>query len=196
VVFKGLCVFFLAITLWGCTPKATQVQFIQEPTQEVLFAVRGTNLRDVGTSIHGHLHGGYAGFANWNMDYTLDAKEALFGNCIARKILVIFYSKITLPDWKSSGSFDENLLPRWNRFIAGLKIHEEGHIQIALDEAKNLAASLEAISPVQASDCTQLHNVIRERLNQAMSSTSKASQEYDFLTKHGVTQGAVAEWYE
>lgn len=186
----------IVFLLTGCAPSVTRIVLIQQPTQEVLFPVRGTSLQEVGDGVHGHIHGGYAGYANWNMQYNMDAHSSLFGKCTAKKININFQSKVTLPDWRSSGVFEANVLPRWNQFIAALRVHEEGHVEIALSEAKALVAALEAMSPVQADDCNQLENKVQQTLDFAVKASAQASERYDALTKHGVLQGAVAQWYD
>jgi predicted secreted Zn-dependent protease len=182
--------------LSACAPSVTRVVLNQEPTQEVLFPVRGESLKDVGAGVHGHIHGGYAGYANWNTQYTIEVHESFLGKCTAKKISVNFQSKITLPEWRSSGAFDANVLPRWNQFIAALKVHEQGHVEIALSEAKILVAELEALSPLRADNCYQLDDVIRQKFDAAVKSGAEASERYDVLTKHGQLQGAVAQWYD
>lgn len=168
----------------------------QEPTQEILFPVRGESLKDVGAGVHGHIHGGYAGYANWNTQYSMDVHKCLFGKCTAKRISINFQSKITLPEWRSSGAFNANVLPRWNQFIAALRVHEEGHVDIALSEAKTLVAELEAMSPIKADSCNQLEDKVRQIVDIAVKAGIKASERYDVLTKHGELQGAVAKWYD
>jgi predicted secreted Zn-dependent protease len=185
-------VFFLS----ACSPRVTQLVLNQEPTQEVLFPVRGASLKDVGAGVHGHIHGGYAGYANWNTQYTMEVHESLLGKCTAKKISVNFQSKITLPEWRSSGTFDVNVLPRWNQFIAALKVHEQGHVEIALAEAKTLVAELETMSPIRADNCNQLDDKIRQKFDIAVKIGAEASERYDALTKHGQLQGAVVQWYD
>lgn len=198
VLRLGFLSTWIALTslLSACAPRVTHVVLNQEPTQEVLFQVVGTSLKEVGAGVHGHLHGGYAGFANWNTQYASDVHEPVFGKCTARKININFQSKITLPDWRSSGSFEANVLPRWNKFIAALRVHEEGHVQIALAEARTLVAELEAMTPLQADTCSQLEDKIRQKFDLAVKTGSDASERYDLLTKHGALQGAVADWYD
>ncbi len=190
------CFVGIVFLLSACAPSATRVVLNQEPTQEVLFPVRGESLKDVGTGVHGHIHGGYAGLANWNTQYSMDVHESLFGKCTAKKISVNFQSKITLPEWRSSGAFEANVLPRWNQFIAALKVHEEGHVEIALSEAKTLVTELEAISPIRAESCSQLEHKVQQMVNIAVKAGTDASERYDMLTKHGELQGAVAKWYD
>jgi predicted secreted Zn-dependent protease len=168
----------------------------QEPTQEVLFPVRGESLKDVGAGVHGHIHGGYAGYANWNTQYSMEVHESLFGTCTAKNISINFQSKITLPEWRGSGTFTANVLPQWNQFIAALKVHEEGHVEIALSEAKTLVAELEAMSPIKADNCDQLEDKVRQIVGSALKISADENERYDLLTKHGVLQGAVPQWYD
>jgi predicted secreted Zn-dependent protease len=185
----------LLLCLPACSPKNTQVVLTQLPTHEVLFPVWGETLHQVGAGVHGHLHGGFAGYSNWHLSYNTELHESLWGKCTVKKISLNFQSKLILPHWQSSGAFNANVQPTWDRFIAALRVHEQGHVQIALAQAQALVVALEAMSPLQGDHCDPLLKRVRQHFDQAIQAVVAASDRYDVMTKHGVTQGAKPEWF-
>jgi predicted secreted Zn-dependent protease len=188
---------WLSLCLAGCSPNTTQVVLTQQPTHEVLFPVWGETLREVGAGVHGHLHGGYAGYTRWHMGYTTDMHESLMGTCTVKKIAVNFQSKVTLPHWQSNSAFiHPSVQPTWDRFIAALRAHEQGHADIALTQAQALVAQLQAMSPIQGHSCDALLSIVRQRFDKAVSAAATATERYDVATQHGVTQGARPHWFD
>jgi hypothetical protein len=78
---------------------------------------------------------------------------------------------------------------RWNRFLDNTILHESGHVQIALDGARNYQRELGNLPP--ARDCITLQSQLKALFDQHFAAIDHSSVQYDAETRHGRTQGAV-----
>ena len=62
--------------------------------------------------------------------------------CEARTVTIEVESEITLPQWTPPADVDPALVAQWKRFMADLRVHEEGHRGITLRVAEESAREL------------------------------------------------------
>jgi predicted secreted Zn-dependent protease len=118
---------------------------------------------------------------------------------IKRTITWSIKTTITLPKWTGYDSACKEVKAEWDRFLAALTTHEQGHDQVSEDALKN-AKPLTTIIGV-GSDCNEATAVANaqadlkakyaaegKRLQDAIDA---ANTKYDTDTKNGATQGAV-----
>ena len=111
------------------------------------------------------------------------------GKCKATMIkfdvsLTYVYPRLTsLPDVSPGIAAD------WNRFVAALKVHEEGHAKIEVERAGLMLEELQKI-PAYAT-CEEFNRVWRAKANAFALETKQVEAAYDRDTQSGKTQGAV-----
>ncbi|MEH6565874.1 MAG: DUF922 domain-containing protein [Halopseudomonas sp.] len=89
-----------------------------------------------------------------------------------------------LPDATRPASVQQ----QWDSYLLALQAHQDGHVELALDYARQIEQALLALPP--QTSCEQLSqsaNAAGQRLLNAMGS---ADREYDKRTQHGTLEGA------
>lgn len=95
---------------------------------------------------------------------------------------------IHLPRWEPGGGRPKALAERWDRMLAALTRHEEGHRDIAVDTARGLLARLQALP--ETLDCQGLAREAQKAFFQARLRHSIRDGAYERRTDHGIAQGA------
>lgn len=88
-----------------------------------------------------------------------------------------------------AGEVAPDVQKRWDGFIENTIAHENGHVKLAYDGARNYQRELDTLAP--AANCDILSNRLREMFRKNFDQIDHASTDYDKRTKHGETQGAV-----
>lgn len=108
--------------------------------------------------------------------------------CALQEAEVVLELVIWLPEWQPLGSPARGLAARWQSTLRGLHAHEEGHRQLAITAAGELARELAAIG-VRA-DCSGLRRHAHALLIRHMTRLSLGNERYDQRTASGRRQGA------
>lgn len=129
----------------------------------------------------------YPALAQWNITYDFRSQSAS-GRCAVSSLNTRLQLSMRLPRWTPPAGANGELVARWERFMAALRQHEEGHLEHGRSAEREVRAALQAMS---AGDCPTLEARMRERFQQIVDSYSARDREYDRQTDHGRTQGAV-----
>ncbi len=89
-----------------------------------------------------------------------------------------------LPKWVDGDQAPAELRETWKRFQKAILIHEDGHRQLIEDEVRAIEQMVIAAGP-------RPNRYLSRDVNVLMQSFDKKQQEYDKITWHGRTQGAV-----
>ncbi|MGH8172072.1 MAG: DUF922 domain-containing Zn-dependent protease, partial [Rhodanobacteraceae bacterium] len=120
----------------------------------------------------------------WNFNVTSEGTE-----CRVTSVSVELNVRTSLPRWDPPRNADPALIRRWDVFLDGLRMHEEGHRDIALAAADEITQRIEAVRP--AASCATLKRTVGIRANSLLAEYREKSRRYDQTTDHGRTQGAV-----
>jgi predicted secreted Zn-dependent protease len=120
----------------------------------------------------------------WNFGYTVSPADAR--QCVLNNIVVIAQAGITMPYWEPSASAQADLAARWNRVSANLRIHENGHVQLAVTAGQSLMARLQDLPAMNCADIG--HEAMRIGSDE-LSKLMADNDSYDEVTNHGQTQG-------
>lgn len=94
----------------------------------------------------------------------------------------------TLPKWADRDAAPGRLKDKWDRYIAGLTVHEKGHGAIAHEVAREIESELVGLDSQEG--CESLNADSMRVVDDVMSRGEKRQREYDRSTVHGGTQGA------
>ena len=148
------------------------------------YDVRGADINSVTASMMSGRE--FAGRTYWNLSYEYNARSQP-GGCKADSVMTKLELRMSLPRWTPPAGVSGDMVDRWQRFIAALQLHEEGH----LENAKNLERSARgALLAVSAPDCGALNAALRARFDQVLERGRAEDRDYDQRTGHGKTQGA------
>lgn len=123
--------------------------------------------------------------ADWDFTYAPSPDRS---ECRLRTLSVRVELKQRLPRWRNRATASPGLGAKWDRYVAALAVHENGHDDIGRAVGAEVRRRLSALT--RAPTCQKLHAAL-EREGQAVTeefATKDAA--YDTLTDHGGTQGA------
>ncbi|HIK55962.1 MAG TPA: DUF922 domain-containing protein [Synechococcales cyanobacterium M55_K2018_004] len=130
----------------------------------------------------------FDGFTSWNVDWKYTYKT-IHGECFIERPVVKTDIEITLPKWIPSSSAQTGLVERWNRYIAALTEHENGHRDHGILAGRAVAQMLSQLQGT--SSCQELVTLADQSGAQIVQRYAQADMDYDRETGHGATQGAV-----
>ncbi len=96
---------------------------------------------------------------------------------------------ITLPMWIPGKPVTRELVSRWQRCLAGLSVHEQGHLQLAQGAAAEVRRQLGELAGFASAQ--DLRKAADHALNGTIEEFRQRERKYDEVTGHGRTQGAI-----
>jgi predicted secreted Zn-dependent protease len=127
------------------------------------------------------------GMCTWQVTWTFSRGGV--GQCTLGKFSVMVGATIDLPRWINRDAASESVRGSWDRFAAGLRVHEDGHKDIGVRAANDLANQLRALPPART--CDELDRNITALGDRILAEHRALDQAYDRATGNGATQGAV-----
>jgi predicted secreted Zn-dependent protease len=130
---------------------------------------------------------GFHASAGWSLGYEWKPRPQP-GGCGIGGFNTTLKMRMRFPRWTPPADAAPDIIARWQRYAAALRVHEDGH----LDHGRSAERELKAVVPAMtAPDCGALDQALRARFNQVVEDYRKRDKEYDAQTGHGKTQGAV-----
>lgn len=130
----------------------------------------------------------YAADASYHINWSYALRGDESGVCRVVGVKVGVRTGMILPFRATSGNEPASLLAAWQAFSNSLKIHEDGHTQLAEQYAAQLLYRLQNYQP---GDCYTMGSGVEATANGVMGQLRSAQAQYDTGTNHGVTQGAI-----
>jgi predicted secreted Zn-dependent protease len=175
-------------------PPVDLPRYVREESDIVWYPIAGSSIRDLRSQMQANgPHddvGAYAGYTRNNTYWHIWWREG-GGSCSITNLAVTTYDTVTLPAWSPPPHADSALMAEWSRFVTMLGRHEEGHRDIAIAGAAEIARALAMLSP-QAS-CADLDASANAQGHAILASIRVRQKEYDAETKHGVRRGTALE---
>jgi predicted secreted Zn-dependent protease len=120
----------------------------------------------------------------WNFNVASDG-----GDCRVGSVSAQLDVHTSIPRWNPPANADPSLVRRWNAFVDALRVHEDGHRDIAIEAAREITQRIEAVQPT--TKCETLKRTVTIRANTLLDEYREKGRRYDRETDHGRTQGAV-----
>jgi predicted secreted Zn-dependent protease len=128
------------------------------------------------------------GYTHWAIDWSfdLDPEDSV---CKVGTVVVNLDILMTLPRWQPNADPDPALIARWNRYLAALRVHENGHRERAESAARDVRRTLTMERP--ARDCDTLRSRLNSRANALLDALRDRQAAYDQETVFGQKQGVI-----
>jgi predicted secreted Zn-dependent protease len=167
----------------GLTVNTRTVRYqIQGDTSEVLREqMKQLGMIDERTGIR------YGGFTNWYYRWRTNYRFSS-GKCRIKSAAIRLDLKYTLPRWWASSSASPELASEWNRFLAALRGHENGHGALAITGGRTMLKKLRGLAP--SNSCSALTAAAKRTFVRENERIKTIETAYDTRTDHGATQGA------
>jgi predicted secreted Zn-dependent protease len=180
----------LALALAAPVPAAAQ-RGVYEEVRYRWFAVEGATAAELNRSIDAvgaHPDApGFAGYTHTTLNWTFRTRPHEHG-CGLTDVRVRLDAEVSLPRWDPPAAAAPALRAAWDAMAAGLRVHEEGHVEIARDAARAIHDTLAAFTAPTCDGIDAAANAAATREN---ARAVTRGRDYDRETGHGRTQGAV-----
>jgi len=142
------------------------------------YDVHGLTAQDIRASLddhqrHTHGFGGHDAMTSSKLYWTSGARASV-------RVDILYQ----LPKWVDSEQAPADLREAWHRFQKAILVHEDGHRQLIEEEVQAIEQMVLAAGP-------QPNGRLSHDVNILMGTFDKKQIEYDRVTQHGRTQGAV-----
>jgi len=122
----------------------------------------------------------------WKLQYGYDRTP---GSCAADSFQVVLEITYRYPKWVRSDDVEQTLIAKWEDYLNNLVAHENGHRDLAVEAATDLSRAVAVLQP--AGSCAELDRQVQALGRERMVRLNADEQDYDDVTVHGKTQGAV-----
>lgn len=130
----------------------------------------------------------FDGWTKWNIRWTYRWYDS-GDRCKITSSQVKVDIRFTMPRWQPAANASLSLVQHWQRYLAALQLHENGHKDNGLKAAQEIDQILAQL-PTAAS-CSALEVKANQSAQQIVKRYNQADIAYDQQTSHGRTQGAV-----
>ena len=158
---------------------------------EVRYDVRGLTDRAIAASLAREARrvtgSRFRGRHDWRIRWEYRYAADDVAGCAITTSAVHLESTTVLPRWVDRVHADSDLITKWDRYIAALREHEEGH----RDRAYRAAAEIQrALRRLRTSSCTLMAAEANRVAQDLLRRHRRQQADYDRETNHGATQGA------
>jgi len=120
----------------------------------------------------------------WDYDYNRTPQT-----CTTDSFTVTVDVVFRLPKWVKTGNAPQPLVEKWDAYVAKLIVHENGHRDRAVDAATEITRAVRELPAART--CAKLDEEVQALSQERLKKLTKDQEQYDAVTKHGRTQGAV-----
>ncbi len=163
------------------------VPVIEEQVQTHYYEIHGRDARALHAALESRTHGRGVGETGIRIEFEFAARQSAHG-CQLTELGVRLDMVVIYPRWMNADDASPELRRRWDRFIAALEVHEEGHAQLAREGAGEIARRLAESAP--APDCRTLQENLSRRYDVMRAALDGRQRAYDRETGAGRFQGA------
>lgn len=129
------------------------------------------------------------GHTSWKVEWQLGWSGSA-GNCRLSEHEVAVDVVYRLPRWRGMTESDNpQLVKRWQTYDKALRLHERGHCAIAVEAAEAVENAFATMTPKE--NCDRLVDHANARATDILERHKQRELDYDQVTAHGATQGAV-----
>lgn len=180
------------LTPLGTVPTGTTVRL-----QEANYTIRGATAEDLltGMRVGGPGENWFA--FRWELRYGYQGEEREgvgsaavyhFPRCGVRDFRIVLDFTRTVPEWDNPPEASEALVADWAAFQDAVRIHGEGHRDIALDAIREIFSRMRTF---ETEDCSVLRQDVQRVVEGIVDRHQQRSVDYDAETGHGRAQGAL-----
>jgi predicted secreted Zn-dependent protease len=127
------------------------------------------------------------GCTSWNIEWKFKWQESN-GNCWVSSVQTSIKIVYQMPYWHASTEAESALAREWQRFYPLLKLHEDGHGEIAIRAGEAIENRISQVGGM--SSCSALEAKVNQVGFETLAKFNAMNAEYDVETRHGIEQGA------
>lgn len=155
--------------------------------EERSYPVHGGRLGELSAQLE-QVKGRWAAYSRWHTSWTFTMERAEDGSaCTVTAGDATVEVSLTLPDWRKPARVGPAVEARWQAFVERLRVHELGHVTIALQGADAIEDRLDA--GFSAASCKRVGQQADAAARRIFERYARATRRYDRQTEHGLSQG-------
>jgi len=130
----------------------------------------------------------YDSVTNWRVtwDYEHDQSSQ---SCSTEAFQASAEITIRYPKWVLTEDAPQELIDKWEVYLASLIVHEEGHRDMVVEAMNDLTRAVAQLPA--APTCAELDRKVRSLCHERLAKLNDEAKDYDAATLHGAQQGAV-----
>ncbi|UCC24446.1 MAG: DUF922 domain-containing protein [Gemmatimonadales bacterium] len=183
------------------TPLGEVPQRVSVDVQETNYTIVGSTDRDLleGMRIGGPGSGWFR--FQWNMRWAYDQTvlqqssitrgRVSQNRCGINAIRITLTFRSTVPEWEPPADVDPQLVAQWQTFTDAIRLHGEGHRDVALDAVRKIHRELELLETEDTQNCTFLQREARNVVDEIWEEHRQIDRAYHDDTQGGRSQGVV-----
>lgn len=153
----------------------------------VYYRVAGSTADELRVQMDRSRPGNFDAHTEWYVSWSYPYSVAE-GSCSTGLVTIRVNITFTLPQWNTPANASEDLVDRWNAYLAVLQVHEDGHKGIGIEAANEILQAMNALPAYRF--CEELKQAADATGERVLSEYRQREAIYDQTTNHGVTQGA------
>ena len=175
---------FVGLLLCGAQSNASQqVDFDY-------YDVQASNGRELLAQLSSNAPGGYVGYTHWNISYEFFTSQRS-GDCQLLSTDLSLSTRYQMPRWINESDANWAVKERWTSWYASLLEHEEEHGSHGIAAYESIRGQFNEITSEPT--CADLGSKLADIVSQVTAEYQAVGNEFDEITKHGVTQGTALE---
>jgi predicted secreted Zn-dependent protease len=124
----------------------------------------------------------------WDIDWQFWWAYDGDGTCRITRVTTVVRIWQTFPRMENAGDLVPQLADRWERHMIALIEHEEGHVALGVDAARNIERRLSQMG--DRSSCDQLESEANALAREIIARYTRLEAQYDADTNYGERDGA------
>jgi predicted secreted Zn-dependent protease len=137
----------------------------------------------LGPTRHGRT---FAAFTDWEVSWDYSIAPGPGGMRVAA-VRVGVRAAVVVPRWRPPRSAPPGLTAAWQRFLAAIEDHEQGHVNLAVEVGRTLLGRLEGFAAF--ADPAALKSAVEAAALAEVAAARERERLYDDASDHGATQG-------
>jgi predicted secreted Zn-dependent protease len=125
-------------------------------------------------------------YTRWNVSWHFWTKTQMNGMCRINRVQVTLDSTINLPSLVNATPDQD---AQFGKYFKALNSHEQGHVDIGRQAALAINDAIMALPDTNG--CSALNDAANDTGHKVLNDFKQREIQYDVLTQHGRTQGAI-----
>ena len=130
----------------------------------------------------------YDSLTSWHVQWAYEHDRSM-ESCSAEAFQASAEITIRYPKWIRAGDTPQDLMDKWEEYLANLVLHEEGHRDMVVEAIEDITRAVARMPAAQ--NCAELDRMVKCLCHERMAKLNVEAKWYDMATLHGSEQGAV-----
>jgi predicted secreted Zn-dependent protease len=158
--------------------------------ERATYPITGSTSAEIRTLLHtlGPTRNGctFAAFTDWEVSWTYSVAPLPEGVHLAAARVDV-RALVTVPRWRPPRSALAALIARWRQYRAAIELHEQGHVNLAVDAGRCVLARLETLPAFPSEQ--ELQRAVDAAARAEIAAALDRERVYDEASGHGASQG-------